>query len=121
MEAGQGGQVINVSSGFGLVGAPGVIGYCTSKFAVVGLTEALRAELAPHGIGVTTICPGFINTRIKDNIRWKGAASGSSRVQKLWARRNYPAGSSNGSQSHGQSQLGPRCCWLTSRRQTWIR
>ncbi len=61
---GAGGHVVNVASTFGLV-APGSAGpYCTSKFAVVGLSESLRAELEPHGIGVSTICPGLIATDI---------------------------------------------------------
>jgi NAD(P)-dependent dehydrogenase (short-subunit alcohol dehydrogenase family) len=64
VQRGGGGHVVNVASTFGLVGAAGVAPYCTSKFAVVGLTESLRAELAPHGIGVSAICPGVIDTDI---------------------------------------------------------
>jgi len=37
--------------------------YCTSKHAVVGLSESLNAELAPRGIHVSAVCPGIINTR----------------------------------------------------------
>jgi NAD(P)-dependent dehydrogenase (short-subunit alcohol dehydrogenase family) len=59
-----GGHVVNVASGFGLMAAPGVAPYCTTKFAVVGLSESLRAELQPHGIGVSAICPGLIATDI---------------------------------------------------------
>ncbi len=62
--AGRGGHVANVASAFGLFAAAGVAPYCTTKFAVVGLSESLRAELAPHGIGVSAICPGLINTDI---------------------------------------------------------
>ena len=43
--------------------------YATTKFAVLGLSEALRDELAPHGIGVTAICPGFINTPITADVQ----------------------------------------------------
>jgi len=64
VERGAGGHVVNVASGFGLVAAPGVAPYCTTKFAVVGLSESLRAELAPHHIGVSAICPGVIATDI---------------------------------------------------------
>jgi NAD(P)-dependent dehydrogenase (short-subunit alcohol dehydrogenase family) len=64
VERGGGGHVVNVASGFGLVAAPGVAPYCTTKFAVVGLSESLRAELAAHGIGVSAICPGVIATDI---------------------------------------------------------
>jgi NAD(P)-dependent dehydrogenase (short-subunit alcohol dehydrogenase family) len=58
------GHVVNVASGFGLVAGPGVAPYCTTKFAVVGLSESMRAELAPLGVGVSAICPGVINTDI---------------------------------------------------------
>lgn len=62
--SGRGGHIANVASGFGLVAAPGVAPYCTTKFAVVGLSESMRAELAPHGVGVSAICPGVIDTDI---------------------------------------------------------
>jgi NAD(P)-dependent dehydrogenase (short-subunit alcohol dehydrogenase family) len=64
VERREGGHVVNVASAFGLFAAPRVGPYCTTKFAVVGLSESLRAELAPHGIGVSTICPGVIATDI---------------------------------------------------------
>ena len=59
-----GGHVVNIASGFGLVAGGGVAPYCTTKFAVVGLSESMRAELAPHGIGVSAVCPGVIDTDI---------------------------------------------------------
>lgn len=61
---GAGGHVVNVSSMSGLFALPGIAAYTTSKFAVVGLSEALRAELAPHGIGVSAICPGVTRTNL---------------------------------------------------------
>ncbi len=64
VERGEGGHVVNIASMFGLSAAPGVSPYCTTKFAVVGLSESLRAELAPHRIGVSAICPGMIATDI---------------------------------------------------------
>lgn len=64
VERGDGGHVVNVASTFGLMATGGVGPYCTTKFAVVGLSESLRAELAPQGIGVSAICPGVIDTDI---------------------------------------------------------
>jgi NAD(P)-dependent dehydrogenase (short-subunit alcohol dehydrogenase family) len=64
VERGAGGHVVNVASGYGLVAAARAAPYCTTKFAVVGLTESMRAELAPHRIGVSAICPGVIATDI---------------------------------------------------------
>src|SRR5439155_4804864 len=56
------GYFVNVASLAGLSGIAGLAAYSTSKFAVVGLSEALRAEVGQHGIGVTAVCPGFIDT-----------------------------------------------------------
>jgi NAD(P)-dependent dehydrogenase (short-subunit alcohol dehydrogenase family) len=64
VRAGLRGHVVNVASMYGLFAPSGVGPYCTTKFAVVGLSESLRAELAPHGIGVSVICPGLISTDI---------------------------------------------------------
>jgi short-subunit dehydrogenase len=83
------GHVVNVSSGLGLVAAPEVLGYCTSKFAVTGLSESLRAELAPKGIGVSTICPGFVRTAIfgASRVRGAGGVEKLAKVAKLVEQR----------------------------------
>ena len=58
------GHIVNTASMAGLV-APAELGaYAASKFGVVGLSEALRAELAPHGIGVSILCPGGVNSNL---------------------------------------------------------
>ncbi|HVY85897.1 MAG TPA: SDR family NAD(P)-dependent oxidoreductase [Caulobacterales bacterium] len=59
------GYIVNTASGAGLVGAgaPGVL-YTTSKFAVVGMSETLRADLKAHSIGVSVLCPGPVATDI---------------------------------------------------------
>ena len=64
VERGAGGHVVNISSILGIYPAPNVAAYVASKFAVRGLSLSLRAELEPHRIGVTAICPGMINTAI---------------------------------------------------------
>lgn len=61
---GGGGHIVNTASMAGLVGLPFVTPYCASKFAVVGLSEALATELAVHGIGVTAVCPGAVRTNV---------------------------------------------------------
>ena len=64
VERGGGGQIVNTASGAGLVaGSSGVL-YHTAKFGVVGMTEALRTELEPLGIGCTVLCPGPVATDI---------------------------------------------------------
>lgn len=72
---GHGGHVVNVASAAGFVAAPQLAAYSTTKFAVVGLSEALRAELRPHRIGVTAVCPGLINTPITTAARMHGRAA----------------------------------------------
>lgn len=56
------GQIINISSVAGLHGFAGGTAYASSKFAVVGFSESLREEVKHHGIAVTVICPGSVNT-----------------------------------------------------------
>ncbi len=73
IEAG-GGHIVNIASLAGLVQTPGMSAYATTKFGVVGFSESLRAEVADHGIGVSAICPGIINTPIVRTSRGKAAS-----------------------------------------------
>jgi short-subunit dehydrogenase len=57
-------HIVNVCSMFGLVGMPKLAAYCTTKFALVGLSDALRAEYGRYGLGVTALCPGFVRTNL---------------------------------------------------------
>lgn len=61
------GHVVNVSSAAGFVSAPGMAAYNASKAAVISLSESLRAELAPHGIGVSVVCPSFFRTNLLED------------------------------------------------------
>ena len=56
------GRIINIASIGGKVSVPHLLPYSASKFALVGLSEGLRAELAKDGISVTTVCPGLMRT-----------------------------------------------------------
>jgi len=58
------GHIVNTASAAGLSGLPYSASYSTSKFAVVGLSESLRWELAQFGVGVTVLCPGAVKTGI---------------------------------------------------------
>lgn len=92
VKRGRGGHVINVSSTAGYIASEVLSAYCTTKFAVLGHSEALRGELARHHIGVTAVCPGLINTAITRTARLRGAAaSPAARAQMvaLYERRNY--------------------------------
>jgi len=69
LERATGGHIVNTASGAGLVAGPGNALYCTAKFAVVGMSEALHGELDPRGIGVSILCPGPVATGIIDRTR----------------------------------------------------
>lgn len=62
MRAGKSGHIINLSSVFGLLAGAGWGIYCSTKFAVEGLSEALAEEVKPFGINVTIIEPGYVRT-----------------------------------------------------------
>lgn len=64
VERGQGGHIVNTASGAGLAATTSGVLYCTAKFAVVGMSECLHAELSPAGIGVSVLCPGPVATDI---------------------------------------------------------
>jgi NAD(P)-dependent dehydrogenase (short-subunit alcohol dehydrogenase family) len=64
------GHVVVVASLAGLIGAPGMVAYSTTKFAMVGFAEALRLELAGTGVGVTAICPGYVHTNLHKATRY---------------------------------------------------
>jgi NAD(P)-dependent dehydrogenase (short-subunit alcohol dehydrogenase family) len=65
------GHVVNTASLAGLGGVAGLGIYCTTKFAVVGLSESLHHDLAARGssVGVSVLCPGFVQTRIGESAR----------------------------------------------------
>lgn len=64
---GEGGHIVNTSSISGIFTAGGTGIYTTSKFAVVGLSEALRLDLEKENIGVSVLCPGFVNSKVYDS------------------------------------------------------
>jgi len=72
LERGSGGHVVNVSSAAGFLPAEALSAYVTTKYAVLGLSESLRIELAPRGVGVTAVCPGIIDTPITRSSRLRG-------------------------------------------------
>jgi NAD(P)-dependent dehydrogenase (short-subunit alcohol dehydrogenase family) len=69
-------HIVNTASVGGLVGMRGLGIYNASKFAVVGLSEALRADMRPHGVGVSVLCPGIIATALATSARNRPASFG---------------------------------------------
>lgn len=68
----QAGRIVNIASIGGKIGVPHLVPYCASKFALVGLSKGLRAELRKDGIVVTTVCPGLMRTGSPRNADFKG-------------------------------------------------
>ncbi len=62
IKRGDGGKIIIISSGAGKRGMARYAAYCASKFALIGFTQSLALELAPHRINVNAICPGLVDT-----------------------------------------------------------
>lgn len=71
------GHIVNVASANGLFAFPFGGAYASTKFAVVGLCEALRAEVSRFGVGVTAVCPGLTNTNILADGRIKAVSERS--------------------------------------------
>lgn len=66
------GRIVNIASIGGRVSVPHLVPYSASKFALVGLSDGLRTELAQDGIRVTTVCPGLMRTGSPPNAFFKG-------------------------------------------------
>jgi len=66
------GHIVNVSSLAGKIGTPALATYTSSKFGLVGYSEAIRSELMSKGIGVTVVCPGIVKTPILETSVIKG-------------------------------------------------
>ena len=85
-------QIVNTGSMAGLLAAPGVGVYGTAKFAVVGLSEHLRRDLARHGIGVSVLCPGGVQTKILHSQRNRPSDLGTSKISREDVQRMLGAG-----------------------------
>lgn len=66
------GHIVNTGSLAGLLPSPTAVPYSTSKFAVVGLTQSLRAEARRYGVKVSAVCPGFVTTAMADTSKFVG-------------------------------------------------
>lgn len=77
------GQVVNVSSGLAYVATANESAYGATKAAVLQLSQCLRADWSGHGVGVTAVCPGFINTPIARSARFTGGNEDPRRRERL--------------------------------------
>lgn len=91
---GEGGHIVNVASAAAFAPSRILSAYGTTKAAVLALTESLRAELSYAHVGVSAVCPGFVDTNISRTTTFVGAdedtqARLSAHQQKSYKRRNY--------------------------------
>ena len=89
---GAGGHVVNVASMAAYTPNDALVAYTTTKYAVLGFSESLRSELRPHGIGVSALCPGIINTAITRSARARGTLAAQDvrdRLAEAYQRRDY--------------------------------
>lgn len=63
------GHVVNVASAAGKGGFPGVVTYCATKFGVVGLSQALHAELYGSGVDISCVMPAIVRTELTDGVK----------------------------------------------------
>jgi NAD(P)-dependent dehydrogenase (short-subunit alcohol dehydrogenase family)/pimeloyl-ACP methyl ester carboxylesterase len=96
VERGEGGQIVNTASAAAFSPNRSLAAYSASKAGVLMLSECLRAELAPSGIGVTAVCPGIVATNITRSTRYVGRAQQDQQVAAdymtgFYRRRNFTA------------------------------
>ncbi|GAA2246690.1 MULTISPECIES: SDR family oxidoreductase [Kitasatospora] len=94
-ERGRGGHIVNLASAAAYLPAKALAAYATSKAAVLMLSECLGAELAPHRIRVSAICPGIVSTNITRTSTFSGTTSAEQaakreRATRMYARRGFP-------------------------------
>jgi ketoreductase len=69
------GRIVNISGVLGKVGVPGSTAYCAAKHGLIGFARAAALELAPRGITVNTVCPGWVDTDLAREVM-EGIAAG---------------------------------------------
>lgn len=88
MSAQGGGSIVNMSSLMGLHGYPMRTAYCATKFAIIGMTEALAREVGPAGVRVNALCPGAISGELMDRVIARRAVA-ESRSPEAIIKENY--------------------------------
>lgn len=94
VDAGKPGHIVNLASMAAYVPSRSLSAYCTSKAAVLMLSDCMRADLASDGIKVTAICPGIVNTNITKTTQFAGSeddlqSKQQAKTSALYERRNF--------------------------------
>ncbi|KRB75840.1 short-chain dehydrogenase [Nocardioides sp. Root190] len=87
IDAGRGGQLVNISSAAGIIAMPWHVAYSATKFGLRGVSEVLRYDLRKHRIGVSLVCPGGVDTGLVETIRIAGIDQQSKSFVR--ARRHF--------------------------------
>ena len=85
------GHIVNIASFAGIANAPAMAAYNTAKAGVISLSETLRAEMQPHGIGVSVACPSFFRTNLLESFRTPDPRLRSF-AEKMFQRASVRAG-----------------------------
>ena len=107
IDQGEGGKIVNVSSGAGKSGGANSLAYNAACFAQVGMTQSLAKELGPHKINVNCVCPGAVDTSRLDDLGRGGA------WQEL--ARNIPIG-----RAGTDNEVGAIIAYLCTEATSWI-
>jgi len=105
------GKIINMSSKSGKSANAWFTAYCTSKFAVIGFTQALALDLAPYGINVNAICPGIVFTPHWDDLEKQYARKRNMPVEKV---REYLVGKIPLGRAQTPEDVAAVACFLAS-------
>ncbi len=106
---GGGGAIVNMASGAGLIGVPGLAPYCASKHGVLGLTKTAAIENATSGVRVNAICPGSTDTPLL-----RGAMAQDPRLEKM-VLANQPGG-----RLGMPEEIAEAAVWLCSDRASFV-
>ncbi len=82
------GSIVNMSSLMGLQGYPMRTAYCATKFALIGMTEALAREVGPSGVRVNALCPGAISGELMDRVVARRAKAEGRSAEEI-IKQNY--------------------------------
>jgi NAD(P)-dependent dehydrogenase (short-subunit alcohol dehydrogenase family) len=104
-----GGAIVNVASGAGLIGVPGLPHYCASKHGVLGLTKTAALENARTGVRVNAVCPGSTDTPLL-----RGAMAADPRLEKI-VLSTIPTG-----RLGRPEEIAEAAVWLCSDRASWV-
>jgi NADP-dependent 3-hydroxy acid dehydrogenase YdfG len=111
------GHVVNVASFAGMISVPELSAYVTAKSAVVALSEQLRVDLDGSGVGITLVCPAYVQTRLLETFRSRN--EGHRKMAERWMGRS-PVTATQVAEQVFQAVENGRFLVLTHRETKWL-